>query len=102
MGRGIEISISDAKRKLKNHQEAFGKRGTRIHVEAAVHKTNQLRILNGALCAHCRFFHAFNNGMAPNGYAQIELICGQRLDPIEIYRNTPFLDDPQCDEFKKK
>lgn len=99
---GKEISTNEARKLLSAHQNALGKRRRRQHDYTAEYKSFQLTVLSSDLCPQCQSLRIYDDGPAPNGFHIIGLNCKSGLNPVEIFREKPFLAEPECDKFTAK
>lgn len=91
IGQAIEV--------IHRFQGLYGKRGKRIHIQAAVENNARIAALEG-LCGQCRNLK-LRFGFK-DGKEIAALICKKNYSPLELYENVPFERPTSCPGFNPK
>jgi len=88
----IESGIEAVKTLLRRH----GKKGHRIHMEAAEDNMNRLRALEG-ICGKCK---NINVEIIPrDGKKTATIRCKKGHSPLNLYYDTPLGETPNCQDY---
>lgn len=83
---------------LKQHQQDFGRRHSRIHVNTADDNFHRKRALDG-ICGSCNALIIEIN--SPGRYKEVKLRCREGAIPLDLYRKTELGQTPVCDTFTR-
>lgn len=91
-------ALREASSALRKNMGKVGKPGSRIHNQAAEENVHRLRALEG-ICGSCNSLVVEIDRQ--DNRSVVRLRCASGLDPLELYRGTPFGAEARCARFSK-